>query len=209
MTIPENTDAPVAESASGLEPGTIERHDFGSKAGDPDWCYSCGEHRNHPAHAESQRPYPFTLLDLDIARIIDPSSFLPGADEQGQNLAIAKAKRITKAATAALGAQTPSTPTPPVADAVASEQVDYPRILSALTAGKPEPVPSGEHRYAERLLIALMEKHYPDRSPEWAPLPDLMGILTQIDNLTTGLVRAAPTAEAARRALTAQETRHD
>lgn len=35
----------------GLEPGTIERHDFGSKAGDPDWCYSCGEHRNHPAHA--------------------------------------------------------------------------------------------------------------------------------------------------------------
>lgn len=54
-----------------------------------------------------------------------------------------------------------------------------------------------EHRYAERLLIALMEKHY----PKWAPLPDLMGILTQIDNLTTGLVRAAPTAEAARRAL--------
>ncbi|HEX7072953.1 MAG TPA: hypothetical protein VF226_02850 [Hyphomicrobiaceae bacterium] len=66
--------------------------------------------------------------------------------------------------------------------------------LSALTAGKPEQVPSDEHRYAERLLIALMEKHYPDRSPEWAPLPDLMGILTQIDNLTTGLVRAAPTA---------------
>jgi len=71
---------------------------------------------------------------------------------------------------------------------------DIVRAISALTAGKPEQVPSDEHRYAVRLLIALMEKHYPDRWPEWAPLPDLMGILTQIDNLTTGLVRAAPTA---------------
>jgi hypothetical protein len=51
-----------SEQAVTEEPGTIERHDFGSKAGDPDWCYLCGEHRSHPAHAESQRPYPFTLL---------------------------------------------------------------------------------------------------------------------------------------------------
>jgi hypothetical protein len=96
-----------SEQAVTEEQGTIERHDFGSKAGDPDWCYLCGEHRSHPAHAESQRLYPFTLLDLDIARIIDPSSFLPGAGEQGQNLAIAKAKRVVEALTAALGAQTP------------------------------------------------------------------------------------------------------
>ncbi|WP_173931351.1 hypothetical protein [Chelativorans sp. Marseille-P2723] len=84
---------------------------------------------------------------------------------------------------------------PALDDAMYAAQADYERrILSALTAGKPEREQSEEHRYAERLLIALTEKHYPDRSPEWAPLPDLMGILTQIDNLTTGLVRAAPTA---------------
>lgn len=45
--------------------------------------------------------------------------------------------------------------------------------------------------YATRLLVSLMEKHYPDRSPEWAPLPDLYGVLTQIDNLSTGLSRAS------------------
>lgn len=46
------------------------------------------------------------------------------------------------------------------------------------------------HSYATRLLVSLMEKHYPDRHPDWSPLPDLMGVLTQIDNLSTGLVRA-------------------
>ena len=47
-----------------------------------------------------------------------------------------------------------------------------------------------EHGYATRLLVSLMEKHYPDRHPEWAPLPDLMGVLAQLDNMSTGLVRA-------------------
>src|SRR5690606_35207528 len=42
------------------------------------------------------------------------------------------------------------------------------------------------HSYATRLLVSLMEKHYPDRHPDWSPLPDLMGVLTQIDNLSTG-----------------------
>jgi hypothetical protein len=46
------------------------------------------------------------------------------------------------------------------------------------------------HGYATRLLVAVMEKYYPDRSPDWQPLSDLMGVLTQIDNLTTGLVRS-------------------
>jgi hypothetical protein len=32
-------------------------------------------------------------------------------------------------------------------------------------------------------------KHYPE-APQWEPLPDLIGLLTQIDNMTTGLVRA-------------------
>jgi len=44
--------------------------------------------------------------------------------------------------------------------------------------------------YATRLLEAIAEKHYPDRVPEWKPFPDLFGVLTQIDNLTSGMVRA-------------------
>lgn len=43
--------------------------------------------------------------------------------------------------------------------------------------------------YAERLAVVLMEKHFPDATT-WKPLSgDLIGILTQIDNLTTGLCR--------------------
>lgn len=43
--------------------------------------------------------------------------------------------------------------------------------------------------YAERLSVALMEKHFPEATT-WKPLSgDLIGILTQIDNLTTGLCR--------------------
>lgn len=46
--------------------------------------------------------------------------------------------------------------------------------------------------YATRLLVGIVEQHYPDRVPEWRPLPDLVGVLTQIDNAVSGLSRAAP-----------------
>ena len=42
--------------------------------------------------------------------------------------------------------------------------------------------------YATRLAIALHAKHYPEVT-QWKPMPDLMGVLTQIDNMTSGLVR--------------------
>lgn len=43
--------------------------------------------------------------------------------------------------------------------------------------------------HAERLLIALMQKHYPENT-QFEPLKDdIIGLLDQIDNLTTGLVR--------------------
>ena len=42
--------------------------------------------------------------------------------------------------------------------------------------------------YAERLARSLQEKHYPD-GPKWEPLPDLLGLLTQIDNMTSALTR--------------------
>lgn len=45
--------------------------------------------------------------------------------------------------------------------------------------------------YAERLAIALWEKHYRNATPNWKPLTgDLIGILTQIDNMTSGLALA-------------------
>lgn len=43
--------------------------------------------------------------------------------------------------------------------------------------------------YAQRLATALWEKHWKDRAPDWKPLPDLIGVLTQIDNSTADLVR--------------------
>lgn len=48
-----------------------------------------------------------------------------------------------------------------------------------------------EYGYARRLFEALLEKHYPESIA--TALPDLMGVLTQIDNLTTGLTRQPPT----------------
>ena len=49
--------------------------------------------------------------------------------------------------------------------------------------------------YASRLAVALWEKHYKDIAPQWKPLDDLMGALTQIDNMTSGLTRLAQQAE--------------
>lgn len=91
--------------------------------------------------------------------------------------------------------------------------------LAALTAGPPQSlVNAGEHglchigcaieylfrdkgsdeeskvgspiRYAENLAIALHKKHYAGESPLWNPkLGDLLGLLIQIDNMTSGLER--------------------
>jgi hypothetical protein len=43
------------------------------------------------------------------------------------------------------------------------------------------------HYYAKHLAIAIWEKHYKVVAPDWRPLPDLMGVLTQIDNMAVGL----------------------
>lgn len=49
--------------------------------------------------------------------------------------------------------------------------------------------PCDELGYATRLAEAIWRKHYQQNAPEWKPLPDLMGVLTQIDNMTSGLTR--------------------
>jgi hypothetical protein len=46
-----------------------------------------------------------------------------------------------------------------------------------------------EMEYATRLAVSLWEQHYKGDAPNWRPLPDLLGVLTQIDNMTTGLTR--------------------
>lgn len=43
--------------------------------------------------------------------------------------------------------------------------------------------------YAERLAKSLWEKHYRSESPDWKPLDNLMGVLTQIDNMVSDLTR--------------------
>jgi len=45
--------------------------------------------------------------------------------------------------------------------------------------------------YASRFAVAIWEQHYKDVAPQWKPLDDLMGVLTQIDNMTSGLTRLA------------------
>lgn len=52
----------------------------------------------------------------------------------------------------------------------------------------------GSLRYATHLAEALWNKHWKAVAPSWKPLPDLLGVLTQIDNMTAGLVPAVVSA---------------
>jgi hypothetical protein len=41
--------------------------------------------------------------------------------------------------------------------------------------------------YARRLADAIWKKHYKSTAPQWEPFDNLIGVLTQIDNMTSGL----------------------
>jgi hypothetical protein len=45
------------------------------------------------------------------------------------------------------------------------------------------------HRWATELARSIAKRCYPEAS-HWEPMPDLLGVITQIDNMTTGMVRA-------------------
>ncbi len=62
----------------------------------------------------------------------------------------------------------------------------------AARAAAPVSGPSDANRYARELATALWKKHYQTDAPLWQVLPDTYGALSQIDNMTTGLCRAAP-----------------
>lgn len=57
-----------------------------------------------------------------------------------------------------------------------------------------QPQAQGEaaKKYAENLCISMARKFYPEVT-QFEPLDDLFGLLTQIDNMTTGLVRPQAT----------------
>jgi len=42
--------------------------------------------------------------------------------------------------------------------------------------------------YAKRLAEAIWSKHYKTIAPQWEPFDELIGVLTQIDNMTAGLI---------------------
>ena len=80
--------------------------------------------------------------------------------------------------------------------------------VRSLSAAAPSPdrerVGEGSHElgYAQRLVTSVWEKHYMDDAPDWKPLPDLMGVLTQIDNMLAGMVPqkdASPSRECGKR----------
>jgi hypothetical protein len=48
------------------------------------------------------------------------------------------------------------------------------------------------YAYVKRLAEFIWAKHYKEESPDWTPLPDVLGVLTQIDNMTCGLELAKP-----------------
>jgi hypothetical protein len=56
---------------------------------------------------------------------------------------------------------------------------------------------SNEYRYAKEFATIVHARCYPE-SPQWQPLPDLFGLLTQIDNMFCGLERKPTPTDTAR-----------
>ena len=49
-------------------------------------------------------------------------------------------------------------------------------------------------QYAKRLATVIWEKHWKDDAPNWKPFNAVLGVLTQIDNMVSGMVRKSPNA---------------
>lgn len=47
-----------------------------------------------------------------------------------------------------------------------------------------------ELRYATSLARYLWEKHWKATAPNWKPLPDTIGVLTQLDNMVANLKKS-------------------
>jgi hypothetical protein len=63
------------------------------------------------------------------------------------------------------------------------------RKRTAQPGGSLEPVGSATLRYAQSLATTIWEKHWKQDAPNWKPLDDVLGVLTQIDNMVAGMTR--------------------
>ena len=80
---------------------------------------------------------------------------------------------------------------------MASDEAIYKRAdaIKALREALAQLEQESAYGYALRLATAIWEKHYKDESPHWEVNDSLLGVLTQIDNMTTGLAKAQPERE--------------
>jgi len=60
--------------------------------------------------------------------------------------------------------------------------VDQAKCIAQLSADL-----AAAQSYATTLAVSMHKQHYAEDAPNWQPLPDLVGLLTQIDNMYTGL----------------------
>lgn len=51
--------------------------------------------------------------------------------------------------------------------------------------------------YAKRLAEGIWKRCYRDSAPQWKPPDDLLGVLTQIDNMVSGMARTSEAGEVA------------
>ena len=75
-------------------------------------------------------------------------------------------------------------------------KMDYPDIDDPSWISTPE---ERAYNYARSLAEILASKHFP-ANPNWQPFPDLLGVISQIDNMTTALVHKDKINEALERA---------
>lgn len=75
-----------------------------------------------------------------------------------------------------------------VVEAFLQQELDNVHVIKAevLQAQEPSPASDQTIRYATDLAIYLAKKFYPDVT-QWRPLDDLVGVLTQIDNMVAGV----------------------
>ena len=64
--------------------------------------------------------------------------------------------------------------------------------ITAIKEALSEPEQDNTYIYASSLATAIWQKHYMKESPKFALLDTTEGVLTQIDNMTCGLVREKP-----------------
>lgn len=71
------------------------------------------------------------------------------------------------------------------------EALDWPDA-APVQAQEPVALPGGVLATTIELARCIWRDNYKNEAPDWEPLPDLAGVLSQIDNMVCGMRRAAP-----------------